>query len=363
MAALISHSQATSPKGRAGHTFLAYGDNVILLGGYDDSGALDDIWMYDTSRDAWVICSYNRLNPHPLPRVDFDCCILKSKLYLFGGMQSDGEQVLIMNDLWSLDLDSGIWTMIMEECPVSERMGHVCVAVDNEYMLVHGGECMGKCFDDTWIYNANTNVWKTFPKDTNNQGSAPLGRCSHSACFQPESQVVLLFGGYTIEDGAPLYLNDLWAIEVSTLLGSGGGTKAVWKQVFCADSTALTPSPRDLPVMVALPESRLLIAGGFGLVEVDTDDAMMMEDDEAEGEAGIEHSYLGDFWMVEVDMSALSAQYTHMCTEEGHDDTIWASEDGRRGCKALVRPDGRLLSFGGFTGEVFSSTLESTALT
>ena len=105
MAALISHSQATSPKGMCrAHSCQAYGDNVILLGGYDDSGALDDIWMYDTSRDVWVICSYNRLNPHPLPRVDFDCCILKSKLYLFGGMQSDGEQVLIMNETYGASI-------------------------------------------------------------------------------------------------------------------------------------------------------------------------------------------------------------------------------------------------------------------
>ena len=362
MAAILSQSQATSPKGRAGHTFLAYGDNAVLLGGYDDSGALDDIWIYETSRDTWVICSYNRMNPHPLPRVDFDCCILGSKLYLFGGMQSDGEQVLIMNDLWTLDLNSGVWTMIMEECPLSERMGHVCVALGDGYMLVHGGECMGKCFDDIWIYNSNTNVWKAFPEANNNQ-SAPVGRCSHSACYQPESQAFVIFGGYTVEDGAPVYLNDLWAINVSMLVGGGDGGGSAWKLIQSSDPSSLTPSPRDLPALVALPDSHLLIAGGYGLVEVDRDDDMVMEDDDGEREAGVDLCYLADFWTVEINFGTSAAQYTHLYTGDERENTLWANEDGRRGCKVLARPDGSLLSFGGFTGDGFSSVLEATTMT
>ena len=349
MAAIVS--QSTGPKGRSGHTFLAYGDNAVLLGGYDESGALDDIWMFEAERGVWVQCSYNRLNPHPLPRVDFDCCILGSKLYLFGGMQSDGEQVLIVNDLWCLDLNSGIWTMVTEECPVPERMGYVCVALDDSHMLVHGGECMGKCLDDIWLYDANTNVWQTYEKPNNHK---PVGRCSHSGCFLPESQTFLVFGGYTIEEGAPVYLNDLWSIDISTI------ASANWKQVQCADSSAITPSPRDLPALVALPNSRVLIAGGFGLVEVD--DAMMTEEGEGEGGDGVELSYLGDFWTVDVNVAASTSIYTQLYGEEEQGDTLWADASGRRGCKVLARPDGSLLSFGGFNGEGFCSALEATVL-
>ena len=352
----------SSPKGRAGHAFLRYGDNnAVLLGGYDDKESLDDIWMYDGGRETWVMCSYNRLNPHPLPRVDFDCCILGSKLFLFGGMQSDGEQVLILNDLWSLDLNSGIWTMITEECPVAERMGHVCVALDDTHMLVHGGECMGKCFDDIWIYNASTNVWISNASVTSVK---PVGRCAHSSCFINETQTFVLFGGYTLEDGEPIYLNDLWTLDVSAL----GAKGAMWKQIKCADEALLTPSPRDRPALTVLPNSRLLIAGGFGLAEVEADEdeeAMLTEEQEQDQDQGVELSYLGDFWLVDVDVSSSVALYTQMYTSDDDKEeqpSLWADNSGRRGCKVLAQPDGTLLSFGGFNGSEFSCALEATVL-
>ena len=58
---------------------------------------------------------------------------------------------------------------------------------------------MGKCLDDIWLYDANTNVWQTYEKPNNHK---PVGRCSHSGCFLPESQTFLVFGSTPSRRGA-----------------------------------------------------------------------------------------------------------------------------------------------------------------
>jgi hypothetical protein len=320
--------------------------------------------------------------------------LLENKLFVLGGMESDGEQVLIYNDLWRLDLTTGGWTMVTEECPLAERMGHVCVGVDGTHMLVHGGECMGRCFDDVWLYNATSNAWTLIEVASGGATNAavPVARCAHSACFLQETSTLLIFGGYTMEDGEPVYLNDLWALDLSRLAQGGGGAME-WRQVTCVDD-GISPSPRDQPALMTLPPAvgagagggagrggmhRVFIGGGYGLSEVGEiaeSDAVAMDTD-TDNEAGVavgggggedegvELGYLNDCWLVELDLVAAKAVYTELWTDSDEGKAaaaLWSGTGnaGRRGCKVLASADGGIVSFGGFTGEHFSHALERT---
>jgi hypothetical protein len=175
------------PVARAGH-LLALAPSrqeAFLVGGYDEGGALADVWRYGIQTGHWHLLRNpapqgrgRRPAPTPLPRMEYDgCCLgadvglihigsgtvfsaaaasatsaLPCRVYVFGGMQFDGDQVLILNDLWYLDCCAAEarWTLVSEECPCSERAGHVCVAVSDRVMIVHGGDCM-RPLGDTWV--------------------------------------------------------------------------------------------------------------------------------------------------------------------------------------------------------------------
>ena len=370
--------QHLQPPGRAGHVFCKRdATSALLVGGYGEDGPLDDVWLLDVARGVWVCVLYDKMRSHPLPRVDFAGCLLGTGghgggyFYLVGGMASDGEQVLIYNDLWSLELSTGVWTRLMEECPFSERMGHACVAIDEGNMLVHGGQCMGNVFGDAWLYQALTNAWVPF--DLASTSLYPTPRCAHSACFIKECATFILFGGYSIEDGEPIYLNDLWALDLSAFnVSSTTANPPTWRCMIAPES-GICPSPRDLPAMAVVPSPspQLVILGGFGLTEIgrtgvldsDIDLKNFETDMGTEGEEEsiskrVELNYLGDCWIVDLDFGLNSAIYMEIGPQDGR---FWTDDtrvgESLRGCTIVVQEDGTLISFGGFTGDAFTNRL------
>ena len=307
------------PEGRSGHALLHRqsdkNENIILVGGYNDTGPLADIWVFDLSRNIWQEIMGGSTNRGPLPRVDFDACILGNKLFVFGGMESDGDQALIYNDLWSFDLDSRIWTMLDEEAPVSERMGHVCVPLDADHMVVHGGTCVGKFYNDCWLYTASTAMWQKIHDNIDNSSIAesragagndvPYARSSHTACKIPNENRIALFAGCAYIDGETTQMNDLWLMDTSSgygnlaawswmrVQGTGGADGAGMSAVALVDvddvgdDEAVFPSPRDLPALLpvsTIAGPRLLVLGGFGLHEVGEEDVGEEDEDEEEGD-------------------------------------------------------------------------------
>jgi len=241
------------------------GDEIVLIGGYAEDGPLNDVWRFNSRTSTWSeieITSSSSLNP--LPRLEFAGCALGEQVLVFGGMQYDNEQVLILNDLWTLRGTN--WSLLAEECPCAERAGHVCVAIDADRMLVHGGECMGTIFDDLWLFTASTNAWLRISPAAAVAAEAgalsstswPAGRAAHSACYCPEISSIAIFGGYS--SAAMHYFNDLWLLPVTT---AGVGNQ--WTLV---TFDGIAPSPRDLPGLVCVNE-KLIVMGGFGLSEVE----------------------------------------------------------------------------------------------
>lgn len=235
------------PCGRAGHALLhhrhpSWGEQLVLVGGYNELGPLADIWIYDIQKSLWSEIMGGVSNKGPLPRVGFSACLLGSKVYLFGGMEQDNQQALIYNDLWSFDLISRQWIMLIEEAPVSERMGHISVAVGTDALIVHGGECLGNVFSDTWLYSATTDTWQIINKNAlPNQTNIPPARSSHSACFQRESKSVVLFGGMVptkVSSAELSHMNDMWVLDVSA--GVADVKSWAWRRVEAAATTTTT---------------------------------------------------------------------------------------------------------------------------
>jgi len=419
----MSSFAAQSPSGRAGHAMLHHGaaalgnERIVVVGGYNETGPLAEIWIYDLARNLWSEIMGGYANKGPLPRVDFDACILANKVYLFGGMETDGEQALIYNDLWSFDLDSRRWTLLNEESPACERMGHVCVSVDNDHFLLHGGDCLGKAFSDLWLYTASSATWQRVHDhvtiDANNvvNFNAPCARSSHSACLISETRKLAVFGGMAPIDGELSHMNDFWLLDIS----AGCWNTAAWSWMRVEGSTGrqggpgpgqgqgpglaaaeeamnmsnehVFPSPRDMPAIVSVLTAvgpKLVVLGGFGLQEVEEEE----EEEEEEGgamdqegqetkqsgsaskaaaaaaksgeDSTIAVGYLGDLWTIDMAGTCTELDEDDVSFVSGSGETTvpaWGSGGTKRGAKLVSTSQG-IISFGGFDGGLFCCALE-----
>lgn len=108
-------AKATSPPRRTGHLLLsdvAGTGPVVVTGGYSDvSSGLMDLWSY-TTIGGWVrlhMSEGSAASASPLPRVNACGAMVGDKVYLFGGMQQQGQQMLVFNDLWEFSLELRQW--------------------------------------------------------------------------------------------------------------------------------------------------------------------------------------------------------------------------------------------------------------
>jgi hypothetical protein len=273
------------PESRSGHCFLGSDrdEALYVIGGYTELGPKSDVWVYQPSTCLWqLLANEETSRQSPLPRFEFDGCVIGSIIYIFGGFQSDGMDVSILNDLWMFNTEYQSWSLISEESSAPERSGHVVVAIDNGKFIVHGGTCMCPR-NDLWVYDTGTKNWLEIRCD-----NAPCARSMHSAVYCKESKSLAIFGGVTQQgndpnDLSPTYLNDLWIMNFDDI-----GCR--WSMV---EYQGLAPSPRDLPAMVAIGDG-IIIFGGFGFLEI-ADDLSEIgdenevvedsdEDDDMEGE-------------------------------------------------------------------------------
>ena len=264
------------PSNRSGSIVVSFSEGFVVVGGYDAAeGPLNDVWRYN-SNSGWMKIEL-ALENNPLPRVMFDGGLVRfnneENIYLFGGTQFHDEEVHTLNDFWKLDLKTFQWKCILGETPVPERRSHIVISAGDGNVIVHGGECLA-LLDDTWHYDASNNSWRNIC-NTLDRNSKPCPRSCHSSVFCPSANCVFLFGGLTTyscagcstgnteEDSSPIYLNDLWSLNCT-----GDPGLWVWTPV-CVQG--LAPSPRDLPAMLMLG-STLLILGGYGLLELKDDE-------------------------------------------------------------------------------------------
>ena len=107
-------SKPSSPPPRTGHIMVSdCAGTVVVAGGYSDKSAgLMDVWSYNSSSSGWS-CLYDSppgsSTSSPLSRSMAAGCLAGGCLFLFGGMQQEGSQMLVYNDLWQFNLASRQW--------------------------------------------------------------------------------------------------------------------------------------------------------------------------------------------------------------------------------------------------------------
>ena len=227
----------TLPAARSAHA-MAYDPgsrSLIVFGGGNDNGTLNDTWAYDPVANTWTELKPSRTLPSARSghAMAYDPGL--RGLIMFGGFGDIGT----LNDTWAYDPVANAWNELKPSRTLpSARSGHA-MAYDpgSRRLIMFGGSGdSGAPFDDTWAYDPVANTWNELKPS----GAVPSARSGHSMAYDPTSGRLIMFGGV---DFAGTSLDDTWAYDSATnawtqLEASGPQPRARAGHVMAYDQTS-----------------------------------------------------------------------------------------------------------------------------
>ena len=190
---------ATGLPGRAYHVAVldSAGDRLLVVGG---EGATSDVYSLDLANPVqWTALATSGAAPAPRSS---SCGIfdpLRRRLILFGGDTGAGQY---QNDLRVLDLTSLEWTNVPANGAVPDPRAGASAIYDafNDRMLLFGGITLTGYVNDFWSLELSSLVWSAI-----SAGNPPPPRAWHAAIYDEGRRSLVVQGGASVQ---PVYNDD-----------------------------------------------------------------------------------------------------------------------------------------------------------
>jgi len=185
---------------RAGHASVAVNDCLYVFGGTTLNDLLNNLLVFCVSApSSWQTVA--RSEPWPAPRYGHAMCAVDMRIFLYGGVLSDGNS---SSELWEFDIPVGRWKMINTSSSVHPPAlsGHTLTPVDAKWLYVVGGRTSdGECVSDVHVAGISTGVddvrWQRVRSRGGREARHRL--VGHTTVFHNESRSLLVFGGFSPE--------------------------------------------------------------------------------------------------------------------------------------------------------------------
>ncbi|KAF7250609.1 Tip elongation aberrant protein 1 [Varanus komodoensis] len=202
------------PTPRHGHALAIAGNIAFMFGGCSFYNTLDDQPTYFNDFYMLTITpidlTWEKIPQDgiiPSPRQGHSLCVVKGKIYLFGGCSSENAERCLPG-IYTFDPGSLTWEKVTTSGIEPQTLNHSS-AVVGESIYVYGGMQCGKAVDDLYVFNTVSQSWT--PVKTS--GSSPGARSGHA--FATIGEIIYLFGGCPDEDE---YSADVFALDTVTLM-------------------------------------------------------------------------------------------------------------------------------------------------
>ncbi|KAF9508809.1 hypothetical protein BS47DRAFT_1302329 [Hydnum rufescens UP504] len=262
------------------HSATVVGTSILIFGGGDGSTYYNHLYVLDTGTltHRWENVTPSQ-GSHPPPRRAHTAILHDQRVYIFGG----GTGIQALGDLWSLDVSQPkeTWERITCLDRILRLRGYHSANLVNDSMVVIGGSDGGMCFNDIWILDLITLVWKDVKTDV--EESPTL--LAHSAT-QVGSYLFVIGGHDNVK-----YRHDVRLFNLITLKFE---SKAI---------AGRSPVSRGYHASL-LWDSRIFLFGGF--------DGQIVYD---------------DVWILDLAASSYLAQVTVFRIDAEDDDGDFATED------------------------------------
>ncbi|KAK1271075.1 F-box/kelch-repeat protein [Acorus gramineus] len=139
-----------------GHCLVSWGKKALLIGGKTDpSSDKVSVWSLDIDTECWS--RVDAKGDIPVARSGHTVTRAGTVLILFGGEDAKGRK---LNDLHMFDLKSLMWLPLhYTGTGPSSRSNHVATLYDDRVLLVFGGRSKSKILNDLYSLDFETMIW------------------------------------------------------------------------------------------------------------------------------------------------------------------------------------------------------------
>ncbi|KAI3848213.1 hypothetical protein MKX03_003491 [Papaver bracteatum] len=190
----LMEARGEVPVSRSGHSVTRAGSVLILFGGEDAKGRkLNDIHMFDLKSLMWLPLHYT--GSKPSPRSNHVASLYDDRiLFIFGGSSKSRT----LNDLYSLDFETMIWTRIkLRGFHPSPRAGSCGILCGNKWYIAGGGS-KKKRHADTLVLDVLKLEWSVAVASSPSSITSTKG-FSLVFVHHKEKDFLVAFGGYKKE--------------------------------------------------------------------------------------------------------------------------------------------------------------------
>ncbi|KAI3868818.1 hypothetical protein MKW92_013524 [Papaver armeniacum] len=190
----LMEARGEVPVSRSGHSVTRAGSVLILFGGEDAKGRkLNDIHMFDLKSLMWLPLHYT--GSKPSPRSNHVAALYDDRiLFIFGGSSKSRT----LNDLYSLDFETMIWTRIkLRGFHPSPRAGSCGILCGNKWYIAGGGS-KKKRHADTLVLDVLKLEWSVAVASSPSSITSTKG-FSLVFVHHKEKDFLVAFGGYKKE--------------------------------------------------------------------------------------------------------------------------------------------------------------------
>ncbi len=266
-----------SPAGRTLHTAVWTGSEMIVWGGYSDSGGYFNTGgRYDPVADSWAATPTNGA---PTGRRQHTAVWTGSEMIAWGGLDFYSS----LNDGGRYNPSSNTWTAMPTSGVPTKRCDHTAIWTGTE-MIVWGGDCdcSAICLSDGGRYNPAANSWATL-----------AARAYHTAVWTGSEMII-------------------WGGVDSTMPLNDGGRYNPAANSWTAMTTTGAPAARYAHTAV-WTGGEMIVWGGYN--------GSYLND-------GGRYSPVADSWTAVPTMGAPAVRHLHTAVWTGSEMIVWGGYNG-----------------------------------
>ncbi|XP_028660676.1 rab9 effector protein with kelch motifs [Erpetoichthys calabaricus] len=201
------------PSPRYGQAIAVAGNIVFFFGGVSNKDSLDgqpryfnDFYILTVTPSELHWESMPQNGQIPSPREGHSLCLIRGKLFLFGGCSNTQAEECIPG-VYCFDISTLMWEKLKTSGMAPKTLKHSSAAV-GENIYVFGGVANGIVRDNLLVFNTVAMMWTPVQVT----GCGPSARFSHTCALVGEQ--IYVFGGCYSED---IFYNDVHILETGTL--------------------------------------------------------------------------------------------------------------------------------------------------
>ena len=202
----ITPANSPSPRSDMGMVYDEAHQVVILFSGYcrgDFHSQCDDTWVFDPQTQTWT-----EMHPAEQPPIMYGHSLVydsaSEEVLLLGGNMLATPMAGYIETRWRYSYTESRWEEIewVSANHPHPRYWQMATSTTNGHLFLFGGNGGNNFLNDTWLLDFGTGAGERIITQ-----AAPSPRINAAIAYDPENELVILFGGFT-EDRKSL--QDTW---------------------------------------------------------------------------------------------------------------------------------------------------------